>query len=168
MTTQDEINKMIDDSIKAKTENAIEDIKKSYKEDCKKMNKALTIINDNLVYKIINGVYVLATPEMLYNDYVNPKDDYCDKLGITFNDNYEYRPSNGMFKVNGEIYYGVRFLLNNYQKDIDDFKNKLNYYKDKIIEIQDDYKNMINQLPKIKQLMQEYNDNIENKKYDGE
>lgn len=141
------VNKKIEEQRK-KTENKI-------KYELEVVSKCIDLINEKMIFKVIDDYtrkYVLATPDMFFEDY-NKECNTWEK-GIDFCDRkYRYEP---YFKVNGEKYYDVRYIIGKYEEDFTAFSEKINRLYNKLMELENEKELMIKQQPIIKELLKQY------------
>lgn len=146
------VNKKIEEERK-RTENKI-----SY--ELEHVSKCLKYITNKMVYKIIGNSwsakeYVLADESMFLEDY-NKEPKYSFEKGIRFrqDDAGKYE---SLFKVNGECYYDIRYIIRNYEERFNDYSRKLNKLRDEFNEIENAAERLKKQEPHIKKLIEQYN-----------
>ena len=123
------------------------------------VERCLQYINNKMVYKIIGDryrtkEYVLADESMFFEDYTSEVKYNWDK-GIKFYDTSS-KPTEPLFKVNGESYYDMRYIIRNYEERFDLYSNKLNDLHDKFKEISEAAEELKKQEPHIKKLIEQY------------
>ena len=130
--------------------------------ELEEVQKAIEMVKSGLCYKkvVLDGGwtvrYEFATEEMLINDYLTePKNRYT-KRGITFQIFDEKKPWNCIFVVNGENYYDMRYILQRYEKDVIEERNRIIRYNDQLNEIISKFDELIKQYPLIKKLMEDW------------
>lgn len=129
--------------------------------DREKIEKAIDLIKNNLLYKKVKKgysgeQYVLATEDMFYEDYTS-NTEYVWQRGITYTggkDNTDYIYS-GVFKVNGERYYDIRYIIKEYENNLKKTSEKIKSYGDKLRDITDEYEKLVKEAPRIKALILE-------------
>lgn len=140
----------------------IENVKKRLEADRETIKQALELVKSHTLYKKVdtgrfNYKYVLATEEMLKEDYINePKKSYCHK-GIRFLQADWGRSYNtGILEVNGETYYDIHFALEQYEKKISEKTAELNRLYVKIRDLKEDLDLMEENYPTLKQAIVEW------------
>lgn len=141
----------------------IEAIKKQLDADREVLNKAIELVNSHTLYKKVSTgrsayKYVLATEEMLKEDYISePKRSYCHK-GIRFLDSDGFNKSynTGVFEVNGETYYDIHYALERYEKSINDKILTVSHLNERINELKNDLKEMEENYPTLKKAVIEW------------
>lgn len=140
----------------------IENIKKRLDSDKETIKKAIELVNTHTLYKKVetgryNYKYVLATEEMLKEDYIGePKNSYCFK-GIRFLHADTSRAYNtGVLEVNGEKYYDIHFALEQYEKRITEKAGEISRLTDKILDLKKDIELMEENFPTLKQALVEW------------
>lgn len=123
------------------------------------VERCLQYINNKMVYKIIGDryrtkEYCLADENMFFEDYSKEAPYSWDK-GIKFYDTSS-RPTEPLFKVNGESYYDMRYIIRNYEERFDLYSRKLNDLYDKFNEISEAAEELKKQEPHIKNLIEQY------------
>ena len=141
----------------------IQAIKERLDKDKENLKQAIELINSHTLYKRVNDSccrgrykYVLATEEMLKEDYLKePEHSYS--RGISFHRN-DWRDvvNRGILKVNGETYYDIRYALNAYEEKIKDKESQLSNLNSMIKEIKDDLSALYDNFPSLKQAITEY------------
>jgi len=156
---KEEIFKRMQENINKKMEIVKQQAQEQADEDKEKVEKAVEMISKRLVYKQIGKYYydykyILATEEMFYEDYL--KESKWDK-GIKFYESEKDNFYRGIFSVNGENYYDMRFLLNKYAEDVKKSVSTLEYQRDKLYEIKHQYESLVSKWPEIKKLISDWN-----------
>ena len=142
------VNRKIEEERK-KTENKIN-------RELDDVNKCIELINQKMIFKKntknYSYDYVLATPDMFFEDYSKENDSW-DK-GIKFPEKkYLYSP---YFTVNGEKYYDVRYIIGAYENDVTNLKRRSDNLWRTINEIESEMDDMIKAQHQVKKLLQEY------------
>ena len=139
----------------------IEAVKKRLDADREILMQAIELVNSHTLYKKISDGrryrYVLATEEMLKNDYLKEPDKsyYCK--GIHFHeDAFKDSPHKSIIEVNGENYYDIRWALNNYEKAVEEKERSLSYLNGKIIDLKNELEQMKQNFPTLKQAVEEW------------
>lgn len=172
MNTMDRIKELTEANIKAQIETQTKLAEEAARRDEEKISKALEMIEKCLVYKDLSQPgwghkYVLATADMFLQDYTNEPDDYYHgyyQRGVVFTDEKEGSDKyvyGGVFKVNGNRYYDIRYILNKYIEDVRKTAAKLEYEGQKIHDIQVEYEEAVKEWPKLKNMLLEWNQMIE-------
>lgn len=121
------------------------------------VSRCIDLINDNMVFKVIDGYnkhYVLATPEMFFEDYSKePKFDF--KKGIKFYDDKHYYDP--WFIVNDEKYYDVRYIIGRYAENWGKLKTSFDILKRQISIFENEWNEMLNDQKNVKEVIEEYN-----------
>ena len=141
----------------------IEAIKQRLEQDKEILKQAIELVNSHTLYKKVEdsycrGVYkyVLATEEMLKEDYLGEPKPYCRK-GIYFHENsWKERINRGIMEVNGHTYYDVRYALNNYEEEMKDKKRRIDNLYSSIREYEDELKALHRNFPTLKQAVTEW------------
>lgn len=140
----------------------IEKIKARLDQDKEVLKEAIALVNSHTLYKKINDgnsyryKYILATEEMLKEDYLGEPKPYCTQ-GITFNyDCYKEKYNKGIMEVNGHTYYDIRYALNNYERMVSEKENELLRLNSKIRELKDDLERLNVNFPTLKQAITEW------------
>ena len=93
---------------------------------------------------------------MLINDYLTePKNSYT-RRGIAFEKFDAKEPWKRVFVVNGEAYYDMRHILQRYEKDVMDERNRIIRYNDQLNEIINKFDELMKQYPLIKKMMEDW------------
>ena len=93
---------------------------------------------------------------MLKEDYLKESSGYYEK-GIKFLDNGSRRDYNtGVLKVNGEVYYDVRFALEQYEEAVRKKTGEVERLNSQVRELQEDIANMKKNFPTLKQAIEEW------------
>lgn len=141
----------------------IKAIKERLEQDKEVIVKAIQMVNEHTLYKKVssNGYsysykYVLATEEMLKEDYLKKPDSWCQK-GIKFNNKDEYNKYSGVIlTVNGEAYYDIRYALETYKETVEEKERKVSRLNESIRELQDDIANLYKEFPSLKKAIEEW------------
>lgn len=128
------------------------------------LKEAIRLVNEHTLYKKVEDSchrgqykYVLATEEILKQDYLGePKNTYS-RSGIYFHkDSWNDKVRCGIMEVNGYSYYDIRYALNNYAECIKEKEARLNDLNSKIREIKDDLQQLYANFPTLKQAITEW------------
>ena len=144
-------------------EKAYENVNRKLEEERKKtedkinnelvdVEKCLSYIKNRLVYKIIKENYrttnyVLADEDMFFDDYNKETNWY---KGIYFPHDEKY-----LFRVNGEEYYDVRYLMQNYREDFEKYRKDLASLNKVFRELEEGYKKLIAQELNVKSMLEQ-------------
>jgi len=134
----------------------IEAIKKRLDADKEVLKEAISLVNSHTLYKREGDSrghykYVLATEEMLKEDYLGEPQKYAYK-GIKFHyDDWNARYNKGIMEVNGHTYYDIRYALNNYEKLINEKESQVLSLNNKIRELKEDLAQLHSNYPTLKQ-----------------
>lgn len=139
----------------------IEEVKKRLEDDKKLLKEAIKLVNSHTLYKKVvtsngNYKYVLATEEMLKADYLGEPTSYSPK-GISFD--YECVKATynkGVMKVNGHIYYDIRYALNHYEDMVKDKERDLNSLSRNMEKVKTDLEELYRNFPTLKQAVTEW------------
>ena len=130
--------------------------------ELEEVQKAIEMVKSGLCYKkvVLDGGwttrYEFATEEMLINDYLTePKNSYT-RRGIAFEKFDAKEPWKRVFVVNGEAYYDMRHILQRYEKDVMDERNRIIRYNDQLNEIINKFDELMKQYPLIKKMMEDW------------
>lgn len=157
-----------EDIISKIKEKAYENVNKKIEEERKRtedkisheleeVSRCLKYITNKLVFKKITNdykpvKYVLADEKMFLEDY--NKESKWDK-GIKFKgeNDKDYEP---LFKVNGEYYYDIRYLIRCYEEDFGYYQKRLNELSERFRDIEKCAEELKKQEPQIKKLIEQY------------
>lgn len=140
----------------------IQKVKERFEQDKETLKEAINLVNTHTLYKVVEDpynrykkIYKLATEEMLKEDYLKePKT--CCSAGIQFDyNNYSGCYNKGILRVNGEVYYDIRYALNNYEKAIAEKERDINYMFDKLSGLKKELDALHETFPSLKQAIQE-------------
>lgn len=137
-------------------------LEKTISGELEEVQKAIEMVKSGLCYKkvVLNGGwttrYEFATEEMLIKDYLTePKNNYT-RRGITFQVFDAKKPWDRIFVVNGEDYYDMRHILQRYENDVIEERNRIIRYNDQLNEIIGKFDELIKQYPLIKKMMEDW------------
>lgn len=142
----------------------IEKLKERLDNDREIIKKAIELVESHTLYKKINVAYngarykyLLATPEMLKEDYLKEPEGF-HKKGIYFYENWEKTRNynTGILEVNGEKYYDIRYALQEYENSLKDKKARLDGLQRNINELTDDINRLKENFPTLKQAITEW------------
>ena len=141
----------------------IQKVKERLEQDKETLKEAINLVNTHTLYKVVEDpynrhkkMYKLATEEMLKEDYLKePMNDW--NSGIQFDYNYDSGCYNkGILKVNGEVYYDIRYALNRYEKAIAEKERSINYMFDSLSDLKEELDALHATFPSLKQAIQEW------------
>lgn len=141
----------------------IQRIKERLEQDKKVLEEAINLVNTHTLYKVVvdpynrhKQIYKLVTEEMLKEDYLKePKAGYAS--GIQFDYNYDSGYCNkGILRVNGEVYYDIRYALNRYEKAIAEKERSVDYLVVKLSDLKEELKALHETYPSLKQAIEEW------------
>lgn len=151
-------------------EAATEKISKKVEEEKKKLEerisneltsveRCLQYIKNKMVFKIIESryavkEYIIADEETFFKDY-NKEVDYSWVKGITFCDPNS-KPYEPVFKVNGEAYYDMRYIVRHYEETFNRYSEDLKRLRENFSQIEAKAESLKKQEPHIKKLIEQY------------
>lgn len=152
-------------------ENAYENVNKKLEEERKKVEakinneleyveRCLKYIENKMVFKIIKPrysaikEYKLADENTFFEDY-SKETEYNWQKGIIFADSSK-RPYEPLFKVNGEAYYDMRYIINHYEESFNHYTRRFNNLREAFYEIEKMAEELKKQEPHIKKLIEQY------------
>ena len=120
----------------------IQKVKERLEKDKETLKEAINLVNTHTLYKVVRGshnshdkMYKLATEEMLKEDYLKEPNTCCN-CGIQFDYNYDSGYYNkGILKVNGEVYYDIRYALKRYEKVVAQKEDSVHYLNKQIADL---------------------------------
>lgn len=131
-------------------------IERESNKDLELLNKAIELVKNGMVYKKFERYgsyeYILATEKMLCDDYINPP-KYDWQKGIEF---YEENSVKGIFTINGESYYDMRYLLISYAEDTRKALKKAENTVRTLKEHLEKHEEALRRLPKLKKMILEW------------
>lgn len=120
------------------------------------VGKALAYVKNRLVFKKLESnrnkpyKYELVTEDIFFEDY-NKETDYYK--GINWAN--EVNGWGCVFIVNNIAYYDIRYLIKNYEMDINEWGRKLNYLYDTYRSIEEGLENIKRQEPAVKSIIEQ-------------
>ena len=141
----------------------IQKIKERLEQDKKVLEEAINLVNTHTLYKVVEDpiyhrktTYTLATEEMLKEDYLKEPKPYCSH-GIQFDYDYDSGYYNkGILKVNGEVYYDIRYALKRYEKVMAEKERTLNGLFGCLSELKEELEALHATYPSLKQAIEEW------------
>lgn len=131
-----------------------EETNEKIKQEAEKIEKCLKYIENKLVFKIVreNGYiknYVLANEEMFMQDYIKkPKFDFY--RGIEFCDESQIP----LFMVNGEEYFDMRYIIENYKRAFNEYSSKLKSLQETFKRIEEKGNDLLDMEKGVKSLLE--------------
>lgn len=159
--TIDEIKAYARETVNKKIEQKSEILEREANRDLELLNEAIEMVQSKVVYKKVERKYggydyVLATEEMICADYMNPP-KYDWKKGIMFySENHSEYKYHGMFEINGESYYDMRYLLTSYAEDVREALKKAEGTVRILKEHLEKHKETLERLPKLKAMIMDW------------
>lgn len=141
----------------------IQKVKERLEQDKEALKEAINLVNTHTLYKVVEdpynrhkNIYKLATEEMLKEDYLKEPKPY-QSAGIKFDYDYESGYYNkGILKVNGEVYYDIRYALNRYEKVMAEKERTLNYLFERLSNLKEELEALHATYPSLKQAIEEW------------
>lgn len=140
----------------------IQKVKERLEKDKETLKEAISLVNTHTLYKVVadpynshKTFYKLATEEMLKEDYLKEPKPY-QSAGIQFDYNDSGSYNKGILKVNGEVYYDIRYALNKYEKAMAEKERSLDYIFDKLSDLKKELEALDATFPSLKQAIQEW------------
>lgn len=124
------------------------------------VERCLSYIKNKMVFKIIvskystTKEYKLADENTFFEDYTK-ESGYSWNKGVQFLDSSK-KPYEPLFKVNGESYYDMRYIIRHYEDSFDVYAKKLNDLRENFNELEEMANNLKRQEPCIKKLIEQY------------
>lgn len=126
------------------------------------VKRCVEFIENHLVFKKIDGTYVLATSDMFFEDYSKDCKYNFDK-GVKVKENRRtYEP---WFKVNGESYYELRYIIGKYEDDFRRFSQKVDRLYEAKRNLEEELNDMISKQKTVKRLLEQYSELTEKEGY---
>ena len=121
---------------------------------------AVEMVKSGLCYKVEDDGwcrrYVYATEEMLIKDYLSePKNGYC-RRGVSFEDYDPKSPWRCIFTVNGYHYYDMRYILEKYEKDVIEERNRITRYNDSLTTMINEFDRLVREHRAIKRMLDDW------------
>lgn len=141
----------------------IQKVKERLEKDKETLKEAINLVNTHTLYKVVEDpiysrktTYKLATEEMLKEDYLKEPKPYGNR-GIQFDYDYDsgYR-NNGILKVNGEVYYDIRYALKRYEKVMAEKERSVNLLFERLSDLKKDLEALEAAYPSLKQAIEEW------------
>lgn len=123
------------------------------------VNRCIDLITNELIFKRVNSDYILATPDMFFEDYSKNIEGSYFHRGIRFYNERRYN-FDPLFSVNGENYYEIKYIIGKYEDDwksLDERRRKL--FSD-LIDLERDREDLFIKHKQIKKLLEQYNKEI--------
>ena len=148
------------ENVNKKLEEERKKVENKVNNELKEVERCLHYIKNKMVFKIIKnnwstvGVYTLADENTFFDDY-NREPEYSYNKGIRFFDSSS-KPYEPLFKVNGQSYYDIRYIIRNYEERFNDYTCRLNNLRKQFNEVEEMASDLIKQEPQIKKLIEQY------------
>lgn len=141
----------------------IQKVKERLEQDKETLKEAINLVNTHTLYKVVEdpiyhrkNTYKLATEEMLKEDYLKEPKPYCHS-GIQFDYDYDSGYYNkGILKVNGEVYYDIRYALKRYENAMAEKERTLNCLFDRLSDLKEELEALRANYPSLKQAIEEW------------
>ena len=142
----------------------IQSVKERLERDKKTIVRAIELVNSHTLYKKIQDEYnrsrykyVLATEEMLKEDYLKEPESTWISRGISFiSDDRNRNYNTGVLKVNGETYYDIRYALEQYEESIRKKTSEVERLNSTVRELQENIADLKKNFPTLKQAIEEW------------
>ena len=148
------------ENVNKKLEEERKKIENKVNNELKDVERCLQYINNKMVFKIIKsnwshiGTYVLADENTFFEDY-NREPKYSFDKGIKFADSNS-KSYESLFKVNGESYYDMRYIIRNYDEKFNVYSRRLSNLHEQFNKIEEAVNDLKRQEPCIKKLIEQY------------
>lgn len=159
--TFESITALAREAVQKKIAEKTESIERESNKDLELLKKAIELVKNGMVYKKFERYgsyeYILATEKMLCDDYINPP-KYGWQKGIEFCEENSVR---GIFTINGERYYDMRYLLISYAEDTREALKKAENTVRTLREHLEKHEEALQRLPKLKKMILEWQEREE-------
>ena len=122
------------------------------------VEEILKYIKNKLIFKKVGDnwkwEYVLVTEDIFFEDYSSEPENSWHK-GIEINHERE-KKWEYFIRVNGNDYYDIRYIIANYEEDFNFLDRRLNELRESFSRIERIERNLLEQEPKIKKLLEQY------------
>ena len=123
----------------------------------------LELINKKMLYKRegksydVKG-YKLVTEDIFLQDYFEkePKNNWEKKLQIQERDGWDNEYYKLKIEVNGERYFHIGYIINDFETELKNKKNRIERINSDLWEIEKDFNEFTKQEPIIKQMIEDY------------
>ena len=160
-TIENEILKMAQTNVNKKIIEEKIKLENKFNSEIEDVKFILELINKKMLYKKDKKGYELITSEIFLKDYLEKETKYTwqRKLEITeptnkyadYCDSYQLQ-----IEVNGEKYYHIGYIINDFEKELNNKINRINYMTDGLYEIKKDFEELVKQEPIIKKMIEDY------------
>lgn len=163
MNEQDKIIAKIKESAYENVNKKLEEERKKVEDkinnELKDVERCLQYIKNKMVFKIIGDrwsitEYRLVNENIFFEDYTK-EPDYWGNKGIRFLDSSK-KPYEPLFKVNGESYYDMRYIIRHYEETFESYSRRLHDLHQEFNKIEEMANNLKKQEPHIKKLIEQY------------
>ncbi len=148
--------KMADEKLGKEKERVAERIRNELDD----VKKAVEMVRSGLCYKKVDkyGIkrYLFATEEMLLHDYLTEPENSYTSRGLRFSK--DAAGHGCIFIVNGIYYYDMRYILNEYEKDVIKEKNRITGYDDRLDELIIEFKRLLEEHEAIKKMLDDWSE----------
>lgn len=150
------------ENVSKKLEEERERTENKIKNELETVKTCVEFIENHLVFKKINENYVLATSDMFFEDY-SKEPKYGYDCGVKIKENRKiYEP---WFKVNGENYYEIRYIIGRYEEDFSRLTKRAEQLYETIRDLKESWKNLEKEQKSIKSLLEQYNHIVDKELY---
>lgn len=157
MTFEEQIREASERQLQAKREKEEEALRKKLDSEQELVEQILAKVREGNLYKRTKDSYwnhikyESITEETFLQDYLSESEKTWHTKGVHLKDSS--KPCDGVYEVNGITYYDICWLLNDYEKAIEDVKRRVCDAQKKLREIQSDYEGMRDMIPGIKKML---------------
>ena len=138
---------------------------KQIEKEIKDVEFILELIEKKMLYKKIGDrwdnprKYELITKEIFFEDYskIEPKNTWSKKLQIKGNEYWDSDSYKLDIEVNGEHYYHIGYIINDFEEVLKEKKDKIKYITNGLHELEEDFEKLKNQEKNIKGFIEDYN-----------
>lgn len=123
----------------------------------------LELINKKMLYKHKGSYwnkkgYELITKEIFLQDYFEkePKNSWQKKMQIKDREFFDSESYKLAIEVNGEKYYHIGYIINDFENELKDKKNRIKNITEKLTEVEKDFDDFTKQELYIKQMIEDY------------
>lgn len=150
------------ENVNKKIEEEREATESKIKNELKTVERCVEFIEKHLVFKKVNGNYVLATSDMFFDDY-SKQPKYSYNSGVKIKENRRiYEP---WFTVNGESYYEIRYIIGKYEEDFSRLTKRAEQMYETISGLKESWKTLEQEQKSIKSLLEQYGDAVNKELY---
>lgn len=150
------------ENVNKKIEEEREATESKIKNELETVERCVEFIEKHLVFKKVNGNYVLATSDMFFDDY-SKQPKYSYNSGVKIKENRRiYEP---WFTVNGESYYEIRYIIGKYEEDFSRLTKRAEQMYETIRGLKESWKTLEQEQKSIKSLLEQYGDAVNKELY---